>query len=313
MSQESVFVGIDVSKAQLDVALYPSQEGMVFAHTEEGLGRLVDRLKPLWPTLVVLEATGGLEMDVVAALLTGELPVVVANPRQVRDFAKATGQLAKTDALDAQILARFAESVRPEIRPRKSAETQDLSALVARRRQVLNMITAETNRLRTAPSCTRKNLEAHIAWLKKCLKELDKELGQTIRKSPVWREKDEILKSTPGVGRVLSTTLLADVPELGLVTGKEVSALVGVAPMNCDSGQFRGRRIVWGGRAHVRTVLYMSTLSGIRCNPVLRAFYQRLRLAGKEHKVAMTACMRKLVVTLNAMMKNHSYWSPTHA
>jgi transposase len=164
-----------------------------------------------------------------------------------------------------------------------------------------------------APVCTRKNLEAHIAWLKKCLQDLDKELGQAIRKSPAWREKDEILKSTPCVGQVLSTTLLADVPELGLITGKEVSALVGVAPMNCDSGQFRGRRRVWGGRAHVRAVLYMSTLAGIRCNPVLRSFYQRLRLAGKEHKVAMTACMRKLIITLNAMMKNHSRWSPSHA
>ena len=313
MSQENVFVGIDVSKVQLDVAVIPSSGREVFAHTEEGLGRLVERLKLLSPALIVLEATGGLEMDVVAALLTGDLPVVVANPRQVRDFAKATGRLAKTDVLDAHILARFAESVRPEIRPLKSAESQDLSALVARRRQILEMITAETNRLRTAPACTRKNLEAHIAWLKRCLQELDKELGQAIRKSPVWREKDAILKSTPCVGQVLSTTLLADVPELGLITGKEVSALVGVAPLNCDSGQFRGRRRVWGGRAHVRTVLYMSTLAGIRCNPVLRSFYQRLRLAGKEHKVAMTACMRKLIVTLNAMMKNHSYWSPSHA
>jgi transposase len=313
MSQENVFVGIDVSKAQLDVAVNLLQKREVFAHTEEGLGRLVDWLKPLSPTLIVLEATGGLEMDVVAALVTGELPVVVANPRHVRDFAKATGQLAKTDALDAQILARFAESVRPEIRPLKSVESQDLSALVARRRQILDMITAEANRLRTASSCTRKNLEAHIAWLKRCLKDLDKELGQAIKKSPVWREKDKLLKSTPCVGQVLATTLLADVPELGLIPGREVSALVGVAPLNCDSGQFRGRRKVWGGRAHVRAVLYMSTLSGIRCNPVLRSFYQRLRLAGKAHKVAMTACMRKLIVTLNAMMKNHSHWSPTHA
>jgi transposase len=313
MSQEKVFVGIDVSKAQLDVAVSSLQEREVFPHTEEGLCRLVERLKLLSPALIVLEATGGLEMDVVAALLIGELPVVVVNPRQVRDFAKATGQLAKTDALDAQILARFAEAVRPEIRPLKSGEGQDLSALVARRRQILDMITTETNRLRTAPSCTRKNLEAHVAWLKRCLEELDKELGQAIRQSPVWREKDKLLKSTPGVGQVLSMTLLADVPELGLLTGKEVSALVGVAPMNCDSGQFRGRRRVWGGRAHVRAVLYMSTLSGIRCNPVLRSFYQRLRTAGKEHKVAMTACMRKLIVTLNAMMKNNSPWSPSHA
>jgi len=313
MNQENLFVGIDISKAQLDVAVSPLQEKEVFAHTEEGLSRLVERLKPLSPALIVLEATGGLEMDVVTALLTAELPVVVANPRQVRDFAKATGQLAKTDALDAQILARFAESVRPQIRPLKSAESQDLFALVARRRQILDMIAAETNRLRTAALCTRKNLEAHIAWLKRCLKDLDKELGQAIKKSPVWRQKDEVLKSTPCVGRVLSATLLAEVPELGLITGKEVSALVGVAPMNCDSGQFRGRRKVWGGRAHVRTVLYMSTLSGIRCNPVLRSFYQRLRLAGKEHKVAMTGCMRKLIVILNAMMKNNSHWSPTHA
>jgi transposase len=237
------------------------------------------------------------------------LPVVVINPRQVRDFAKATGKLAKTDTIDAHLIARFGEAVRPELRLLKDQEAQKLTALITRRRQIVEMITAEKNRLNAAPKWTSKDIQTNISWLEKCLKKVDKDLKNLLKKSPVWREKDEILQSTPGVGPVLSMTLLSGLPELGNLNRKEIAALVGVAPLNRDSGLFRGKRMIWGGRANIRSVLYMSATCAMRFNPTIRIFYERLRSAGKLHKVAITACMRKLLVILNTMIKNRTYWS----
>jgi transposase len=313
MEVHPVYVGIDVAKATLDVAVSPTAERWTAAHTEREVTGLVSRLVALHPALVVLEATGGLEQPLVGALAAAGLPVVVVNPRQVRDFAKATGLLAKTDALDATVLARFAAAVRPTPRPLPDAATQTLAALVTRRRQLVEMLTAERNRLAQAPRALRAEIQAHITWLKRRLARLDTDLGQAIRTSPAWRVQDDLLQSVPGVGPVLATTLLASLPELGRLNRKAIAALVGVAPLNRDSGTFRGRRMVWGGRAAVRAVLYMGTLVAVRHNPVLRAFYQRLRAAGKLPKVALTACMRKLLTILNAMLKHHQPWSPTYA
>jgi transposase len=265
------------------------------------------------PTMVVLEATGGLEVTLVAALAQAKLPVVVVNPRQVRDFAKATGKLAKTDAIDAAVIAHFGDAVRPEIRPVKDEQAQELAALLARRRQLVDMLTAEKNRLSTASKRVRNDIQAHIAWLEKRLKEVDTDLAESIKEIPAWRHRDEILRSTPGVGPVLSVTLLAGLPELGSLNRREVAHLVGVAPLNRDSGQHKGKRSVWGGRDEVRCVLYMSTLSAVRCNPVIRAFYNRLIGAGKKQKVAITACMRKLLVILNTMVKNGNAWRCDYA
>lgn len=308
MSPVPVFVGIDVSKDRLDLALRPTGERSTVSNAEPDLTALVTRLQAVHPTLIVLEATGGLEIPVVGALAAAGLPVVVVNPRQVRDFAKATGRLAKTDALDAAVLAQFAEAVRPALRPLPDAETQALSALLTRRRQLLEMRTAEQTRLGQALPPVRKEIQAHITWLNGRLAHLDDELGRTIRESPVWRERDDLLQSTPGVGPVLSRTLLAGLPELGTLNRKQIAALVGVAPFNRDSGTLRGRRTVWGGRAHVRAVLYMSALAASRWNPVIRAFYQRLCTAGKVKKVALTACMHKLLLILNAMIKHRTPW-----
>ena len=304
----SVFVGIDVSKDRLDVALRPSGDRWAVANEEPGLATLVERVRGLSPTLIVLEATGGLEAPLTGALAAAGLPVVVVNPRQVRDFAKATGTLAKTDALDARILAQFAEVIRPALRPLPDAATQALSALLARRRQLIGMRTAEQNRLGPAPPPLRKGIRAHIAWLARQLARTDDDLAQAIRESPVWRDKDDLLQSTPGVGPVLATTLMASLPELGTLSRQQVAALVGVAPLNRDSGTLRGRRRVWGGRAQVRTALYMAALTATRYNPVIRAFYARLCAAGKAKKVALTACMRKLLTILNAMLKHRTPW-----
>lgn len=304
----SVFVGIDVSKDRLDVALRPSGDRWAVANEEPYIATLVERVRGLSPTLIVLEATGGLEAPLTGALAAVGLPVVVVNPRQVRDFAKATGTLAKTDALDANILAQFAEVIRPALRPLPDAATQALSALLARRRQLIEMRTAEQNRLGTAPPPVRKGIRAHIAWLARQLARIDDDLAQAIRESPVWREKDDLLQSAPGVGPVLATTLLAGLPELGTLSRQQVAALVGVAPLNRDSGTLRGRRRVWGGRAQVRTALYMAALTATRYNPVIRAFYARLCAAGKAKKVALTACMRKLLTILNAMLKHRTPW-----
>ncbi len=263
--------------------------------------------------LVVLEPTGGLELPAVAALAAASLPVAVVNPRQVRDFARATGTLAKTDALDAASLAHFADAVRPVVRPMKDAETQVLSSLVARRHQVISILVSEKSRLGSAISAVRPRIEAHIAWLKQELNDIDEELRQTLRSSPVWREKDDILRSVPGVGEQLSLALLAQLPELGTLNRRQVASLVGVAPFSRDSGTMRGKRTVWGGRARVRAVLYMATLAASRFNPVIRDFYQRLLAAGKPKKVALVACMRKLLVILNSMLKQRSPWRAERA
>lgn len=307
------FVGIDVSKAQLDVAVRPSGETWTVAHDEAGLSALVARLRGLAPTLIVLEATGGLEVVLAGALATAALPVAVVNPRQVRDFARSTGTLAKTDRLDAQSLAHFAEALRPQPRPLPDAQAQELSALLQRRRQLVEMLTAEKNRLPLAARRVRPQLQAHITWLQQQITQFDDDLRALVRSSPLWRAKDDLLRSAPGVGPVLATTLVAALPELGTLTRQQIAALVGVAPLNRDSGTLRGRRTVWGGRAQVRTVLYMSTLVAVRHNPVLAAFYQRLRAAGKAPKVALTACMRKLLTILNAMLKHHTRWAPVMA
>jgi transposase len=313
MSNSPVYVGIDVAKATLDVAVHPTADRWTAAHTEREVAGLVTRLTALHPALVVLEATGGLEGPLAGALATAGLPVVVVNPRHVRDFAKATGTLAKTDALDAAVLAHFAAAVRPTPRPLPDAATQTLAALVTRRRQLVEMLTAERNRLGSAPRTLRAEIQAHITWLQRRLGRLDDDLNQAIRTSPVWRVQDDLLQSVPGVGPVLSATLLASLPELGRLDRKAIAALVGVAPLNRDSGTLRGRRMVWGGRAAVRAVLYMGTLVAVRHNPVLRAFYQRLRAVGKLPKVALTACMRKLLTILNAMLKHQRPWNPSYA
>lgn len=308
MMSPSVYVGIDVAKAHLDIAVRPQGTRFTAAHDETGLTQVVDRLRTLAPTLVVLEATGGLEIPLVGTLATAGVPVVVVNPRQVRDFAKATGQLAKTDALDAEVLAQFAEAIRPAVRPLPDAATQELRALVARRRQLIEMLTAEKNRLGTAPGRVRADIKAHVAWLERRLAQSDDALASAIQASAVWRAKDNLLQSIPGVGPVLATTLLANLPELGTLGRKQIAALVGVAPRNRDSGILRGRRMVGGGRASVRAVLYMGTLAAVRHNPVLKVFYQRLRTAGKAPKLALTACMRKFLTILNAMLKHQTPW-----
>lgn len=313
MSEPQVFVGIDVSKAQLDVALRPTDDCWHTSNDELGIAGLVERLRTVQPTLVVLEATGGLEVPVTGALAAAGLPVVVVNPRHARDFAKATGRLAKTDSLDARGLAHFAEAVRPTPRPLPEAQAQALSALLTRRRQLVQMLTAERRRLQSAPQRIRADIQAHIAWLERRLARTDADLAAAIRSTPLWRAKDEILQSTPGVGPLLSRTLVAEVPELGVLNRQEIAALIGVAPFNRDSGTLRGKRAVWGGRAHVRAVLYMSTLAAVRHNSILKAFYERLRAVGKAPKVALTACMRKLLTILNAMLKHQTPWQENYA
>lgn len=306
-----VFVGVDVAKAELVWAVRPNETSGTVPNDEAGIARLLDVVQRLAPTLVVLEATGGHERALVAALAAAGLPVVVANPRQVRDFAKGTGQLAKTDRLDAQILALFAERVRPEPRPLPDAAAQGLIGLLARRRQLLEMLTAERNRLGTAVPAVHRSLTAHIRWLERQLDDVDRDLDAAVKASPVWRAKEDLLRSVPGIGRVVSRTLLANLPELGRLSHKQIAALVGVAPLARDSGTLRGRRLVWGGRAPVRAVLYMGALVASRRNPVIRAFYTRLVTAGKPKKVALTACMRKLLTILNAMMRTDTRWHET--
>jgi transposase len=305
-----VFVGIDVAKVQLDIAFRPTGERWVVANDDEGIATLVVRLQEIAPQLIVLEATGGYQRTVVAVLAAAGLPVVVVNPRQARDFAKATGQLAKTDRLDARALAHFADAVRPAPRPLPDAQTEELRALLARRRQLVAMRTAEQNRLGSAPPRLQADIQAHITWLTERLAALDNDLDTTLRASPVWREREALLRSVPGIGPVCARTLLFDLPELGTLSRQRLAALVGVAPFHRDSGTLRGTRAVWGGRAQVRTVLYMSTLVAVRYNPVLKAFYERLRAAGKAAKVALTACMRKLLTILNAMVKHKTRWQP---
>ena len=302
------FVGIDVAKAQLDIAVRPSGEQWTATNDQAGISPLVARLQALRPTLVVLEATGGREVPLVAALAEAAVPVAVVNPRQVRDFARAIGQLAKTDALDAQVLARFAEVVRPTPRALPDAQAQELSALLTRRRQLVGMLTAERQRLDTALPAVRRPIQRHVAWLEQELADLDRTLRDAVHASPLWREQEDLLRSVPGIGPTTAYMLVADLPELGQLNRKAIAALVGVAPLNCESGTLRGRRLVWGGRARVRTALYMATLVATRHNPVIRAFYQRLCAAGKPKKVALVACMRKLLTILNAMLRHRTPW-----
>ena len=309
MNEVPLFVGIDVSKDHLDVAVRPAGEAWQVSHDPQGINSLTERLRELAPRLVVVEATGGMEMALTGELAAAGLPVAVVNPRHVRDFARAAGQLAKTDSLDAHVLAHFAEAMQPKPRDLPDASAQELRALVARRRQLVEMTTAEKNRMRTATPRVRTKVQEHVRWLEDSLKELDKDLADSIRSSPMWRTKEKLLRSTPGVGPILSMTLLSDLPELGVLNRGEIAALVGVAPFNRDSGTLRGKRKVWGGRSQVRAVLYMATLVATRFNPVLRDFYQRLCAAGKPKKVAITACMRKLLTILNVMVKHNRHWN----
>jgi len=311
MTDRSVFIGIDVAKARLDVAVRPGGDTWQATNDASGIAELIARLDQLRPTLIVLEATGGYERPVTAGLVAAGLPVTVINPRQIRDFAKATGKLAKTDTLDAHVLAHFADAVRPAPRPLPDADTQALAAILARRRQLVAMLTAEQNRLHTAPTAIRARISAHIVWLEQDLKEIDTELTQAIADDPTWRERDALLRSVPGVGPVLAVTLLAELPQLGSLSRHQVAALAGVAPLNRDSGTRRGIRTVWGGRARVRGALYMAALVATRYNPVIRAFYARLCAAGKPKKVALTACMRKLLTILNALLAHRTPWNPS--
>lgn len=310
MNQTDVCVGSDVAKARLDVALHPSGETWTVPNDEAGIATLVAQLQQRRVALIVLEATGGLELPLLGALGAAARPAVAVNPRQVRDFAKALGRLAKTDRLDAHVLALFAARVRPALRPLPDQATQALSALVARRRQVVEMLTAEKNRRGQAPPAIQADSAAHLAWLEARLERLEKDLGQHLKQSPLWRAQDDLLQSVPGVGPVLSRTLLADLPELGTLDRKQIAALVGVAPLNRDSGTLRGARTCWGGRAAVRAVLDMATVAAMRCNPVIQTFSRRLCAAGTAKKVALTACMRKLLTILNARLKHKTRWQP---
>lgn len=310
MSAVPLFVGIDVAKDTLDVAVRPTAETWQVSNDDPGLATLVAQLAALAPRLVILEATGGFEGPLLAARAVAAVPVVRANPRQVRAFAQAVGILAKTDRIDARVLAHFAEAVRPTPRPLPDAETQELRALLLRRRQVIAMLTAEHSRLGTAPRRIHEAIQQHIAWLEHQLTGLDDDLTRAVQASAVWQVKEEVLRSIPGVGPVLSRTVLAQVPELGTLGHKQVAALVGVAPFNRDSGTRRGRRMIWGGRAEVRAVLYMGTLVATRHNPMIKAFYTRLLAAGKVKKVALVACMHKLLTVMNAMVRDLKRWQP---
>ena len=309
MSELPVVVGIAVAKARLDLAVRPSGEQRQVSHDASGIAEVVTYLQELAPQVIVLEATGGYEVPVVAELGTAGLAVAVVNPRQVRDFAKASGRLAKTDRLDAQVLAHFAEALHPVARPLPDAQGLELAALVERRRQVVALRTAEQNRLGTTRTpAVRAPIHAHLEWLDADLRALDDELQRRVKASPWWQERAAVLRSAPGVGPIVSLTLLADLPELGRLSHAQIAALVGVAPLNRESGIWRGRRSVWGGRAAVRAALYMGTLRATRCNPVIRQFYERLLAAGKAKKVALVACMHKLLTILNAMVRHQTPW-----
>lgn len=281
---------------------------MTFSTDEDGLTAMSEFIKSNAPELIVLEATGGFEMGALRSLASVRLPVVAVNPRQVRDFARAMGILAKTDKIDAHIIARFADSVRPEIRSLKTPDEQMLDALNARRFQLIGMLTQEKNRLANAPKWTKKDIQGNIKGLEKRLAKIDSDLDDLIKNSPIWRQKDKILQSIPGVGAVMARTIISDLPEAGTLNRREIAALSGVAPLNRDSGKHKGKRAIWGGRAKVRCVLYMCALAAVRCNPKIKAFYNRLITAGKKPKVALTACMRKLLVIINTMLKNGTCW-----
>ncbi len=303
------FIGIDVSKQQLEVAVHESDCQFRCANKVNAFGELIVELIGWRPALVVLEATGGLEIPVVSALHAAGLPVVVVNPRQVRDFAKALGQLAKTDRLDARVLAHFAAAIKPPLRPIKSKEEQQLAALTGRREQLIEMLVDEKNRRPAAASDTvRDQIKEHIDWLEDCIAELDEQLKALLQTSAPWQAKDDILQSVPGIGPVVSFSLIADLPELGTLNRQQISKLVGVAPLNRDSGQQRGTRHIYGGRAELRRVLYMAALSASRYNLVIKEFYERLCAKQKPFKVAITACMRKLLSIINVMVRDNTCW-----
>lgn len=306
----TIFVGIDVAKAHLDVAVLPEKRICQVVNDDTGFVELINWLGQPEDTLVVLEATGGYQMAAAAALAAAGFGVAVVNPRQVREHAKSRGQLAKTDKLDALMLADFAFRNQPEVRPLPDDETRLLQAQVARRRQLRDMLVMETNRLQQAPKALAKSINRHIHWLEKELKQANDDIDKQIRNSSLWREQDDLLQSVPGVGKVTSHTLIAELPELGKLNNKEIAKLAGVAPLNRDSGKFSGHRIVWGGRAAVRAALYMAVISAVRHNPIIAAFYQRLKARGKASKVALVACMRKLLIILNTMLKEHQAWQP---
>ncbi len=310
MIEEAVCVGVDVAKSTLDVAASDSGETWQFANDDEGISQAVRYIASVKPAGIILEATGNLEMPLAAALQAACLPVAVINPRQVRDFARSTGALAKTDTIDARILALFGARVKPEIRPLPDQKAREMRNLLTRRRQLIEMLTAEHNRLSQAGDDIHPSIEIHIKWLEEALSEINDDLDRRIRLSPSWLEKDNLLKSVPGVGKVVSSSLMIELPELGKLNRRKIAALVGVAPFNRDSGTMRGRRTVWGGRAKLRAVLYMAALVASRCNPIIAAFYQRLLDAGKAKKVALVACMRKLLTILNAMMRTMTIWQP---
>jgi transposase len=310
----TLYVGIDVSKATLDVAILPLGRHFVVSNDEAGIDELLCSLEDPKPTLVVLEASGGFERPVAAAIAASGIAIAVVNPRQTRDFARATGKLAKTDRLDAKALARFAQAVRPEPRALPDEEAGEFQAILARRRQLIQMMSAEKNRLGAAASkSVAKRIEAHLRWLEKELSRTDRDLDQAIEKSPTFKENEALLRSVPGVGPVLCRTLMAELPELGSLAPRELSALVGVAPLNRDSGTLRGRRAVWGGRARVREALYMGAMVATRYNPPIKEFYEKLVAAGKPKKVALVACMRKLLVILNALLRDRTPWRYPHA
>lgn len=305
---KTIYVGIDISKDYLDVSVIPTGEKRQYPNDQEGIHKLVPWLKKLPAELVVMEPTGGYEAPVAAALSSRHVPVAIVNARQIKEYARATGKVAKTDAIDALVMAEFAASVKPQPRPLREGEGKDIKAMVRRRRQILEMITAERNRQEIAGESLKIGIQAHIDWLKKELDGLDRVLRERIEGSPVWRVKDNLLQSIPGVGKVLSATILAELPELGKLNRRQIAALVGVAPYNRDSGRMRGKRTIWGGRATIRKVLYMAALAGTIFNPVIRELYRRLVGKGKAKKVALVACMRKLLTIMNAIIKYEKPW-----
>ena len=314
MNEKSMerFVGIDISKETLDLHVVPANSEIRchLPYTDASVSSLVEQLSRWQPTLVVMEATGGLETRLASELSVKGIAVAVVNPRQVRNFARAHGELAKTDKLDARVLCAFAQAIRPKVRPIKDATTHELSDLIGRRRQLVEMRTQETLRLGTANSkALKKSLTQHIAWLEKRIKDVDTDLGERLRDSPVWAAKDDLLRSVPGVGDVVSRTMLAQCPELGSLNRREIAKLVGVAPLANDSGKHKGKRRIWGGRHDVRSVLYMGALTAMRHNPAIKAFAQRLKAAGKPSKVVLTACMRKLLTMMNTMIKTNTTWN----
>lgn len=310
---KNLFIGIDVSKAILDVGVIPTEEVKRFTNDADGCKELISWLSEIEPELVVLESTGGLEMPSAGSLTSAGLPAVIVNPRQVRNFAKALGKLAKTDAIDALVIARFAQAIQPEVRPFNDEQTLELKALVTRRKQLSDMLVAEQNRLKSAHKRVKKSISTSIDWLRSQIDDTDKDISDSISNNDIWRDKEEILTSVKGVGPVLTASLLCMLPELGTLNRKKISALVGVCPYNRDSGHFRGKRCISGGRADIRSVLYMATLAATRFNPVIKAFHKRLKEAGKVPKVAIVACMRKLLTILNAMIKTSQKWKPVMA